>query len=327
MSLEPATIEKLKQFRQKLTTFAVQRLTWGSFETWVATISPFLRRYFPDDIKHFEELTKTPEWDKTVFIGALTDALQKNQAAHRLRKDNESTRRVQHNVFGFLDTLIDMNSQPAGRLQPPAEAQPLAPEKDTSMPDPKRVFVIYGRNTAAYDEMVKFLRSLQLYTKSFNDVSNECGTSPTVMEIVNRGMEQAAGVIALFTPDEWSVLRPALDKKRGETEESRRWQARPNVIFEAGLAFGKDPKRTILVRLGHDVKLFSDVGGIHYVPLGNDHESRYLLRGRLKAAGCLPDMETGDHLHIGQAGDFEKCVHFRGEQSPGDPFVPPTLKL
>ena len=187
------------------------------------------------------------------------------------------------------------------------------------MADPKRVFVIYGRNHVAYDEMVKFLRAIKLNPKSFYDVATECSPSATVRQIVRHGMEQAAGVVALFTPDEWSVLRPAHDPARGSDEDSRRWQARPNVIFEAGLAMGIDEDRTILVKLGADVRLFSDVGGIHTVNLNNGHEMRNYLRGKLKAAKCEPDMETGDHLHIGQAGDFEKCVRITDEQAPSTP--------
>src|SRR5262249_49700187 len=114
--------------------------------------------------------------------------------------------------------------------------------------------------------------------------------------------------------------RPALNTRKDTSEDSQRWQSRPNVLFEAGLALGIAQERTVLVKLGHDVKLFSDVGGIHYVGLDNGHESRNLLRGRLQAAGCQPDMVTGNHLHVGQAGDFETCVRFTKESPPADPF-------
>jgi hypothetical protein len=94
------------------------------------------------------------------------------------------------------------------------------------------------------------------------------------------------------------------------------------VIFEAGLALGMAEGRTVLVKLGPDVKLFSDVGGIQTVNPNNSYESRNLLRDKLKAAECLPDMETGDHLHIAQAGNFETCLAFADEPSPVDPFPP-----
>jgi predicted nucleotide-binding protein len=224
-------------------------------------------------------------------------------------------------IKGFLDA-----SEPLGRTSTQASLS----EKGRPVPDSKRVFIIYGRNKKAYDAMVKFLRALKLDPVPFNDVSAETGSSATVLQIVRRGMEKAAAVVALFTSDEWSVLRPALNPKHGTDEESCRWQARPNVIFEAGLALGLDEARTILVRVGKDVRLFSDVGGIHYVNLNNGHESRNLLRGKLKAAGCDLDMTTGNHLDTDQAGDFESCLKFEGEAPPADRFgaaVPPPAKL
>jgi predicted nucleotide-binding protein len=217
-------------------------------------------------------------------------------------------------IKGFLDAT-----------SPQSQESP-APYGDRAMPDPRRVFVIYGRNTAAYDQMVKFLRALKLDPRSFYDVSADSGPNATVLQIVRHGMAQATGVVALFTPDEWSVLRPTFDPKRGAAGELCRWQARPNVIFEAGLALGIAEKRTILVKLGPDVSLFSDVGGIHTVNLDNGHESRNLLRGKLKTAGCVLDLETGDHLHVGQAGDFETCLKFSSESAPVDPFAPATSR-
>ncbi len=200
------------------------------------------------------------------------------------------------------------------------------PQETTPMPDPKRVFVIYGRNQAAYDEMVKFLRALGLDPKPFLEVSGECGANPTVLEIVRHGMEQAAGVVALFTPDEWAVLRPMHDPARRVSAESRRWQARPNVIFEAGLALGIAEARTIFVKLGADVDLFSDIGGIHLVCLDNGPESRGLLRDKLRAAGCDPNMKSVEFLNTSRAGDFVACVQFPDEQAPHDPFTEPTRR-
>jgi predicted nucleotide-binding protein len=220
-------------------------------------------------------------------------------------------------IKGFLD-----DAAPVIQVNASGENQPMA--------NPTRVFVIYGQNTAAYNEMVKFLRALRLEPLDFNrvgaDLAQELKENPTVLQIVRRGMALAQGVVALFTPDEWAVLRPALDPARGSGEESRRWQARPNVIFEAGLAMGAAPDRTIFVKLGPDVRLFSDLGGVHLVNIGNTHKSRDYLRDRLKAAGCAVEMATNPHLDTAQAGDFVSCVEFHGELAPTDPFPKPKKK-
>jgi predicted nucleotide-binding protein len=208
-------------------------------------------------------------------------------------------------------TFLDAN--------PPAAEQP-QPPKEKPVADPKRVFVIYGQNTDAHHQMLMFLRALKLDPRDFDEVARELGTSPSIFDVVLHGMSQAAGVVALFTPDEWAVLRPEHDPERRTGDSSRRWQARPNVIFEAGMALGTDRKRTILVKLGPDVSLFSDVSGMLYVALDNTPKKRNALRDMLEAAGCTPDMKTSAHLSVESAGDFESCVQFAGSTPPGEPF-------
>ena len=54
---------------------------------------------------------------------------------------------------------------------------------------------------------------------------------PHIDKIVAEGMKRAHGVIALFTADEFAHLRPECAEGK-ESVDLRRWQARPNVIFE-----------------------------------------------------------------------------------------------
>ena len=73
-----------------------------------------------------------------------------------------------------------------------------------------------------------------------------------------------------------------------------------NVLFEAGMAFGRDSKSTVLVQVG-EVRPFSDIGGRHVVHLTNEVQSRKELATKLTVAGC--DVDTsGDHWLT--AGDF-----------------------
>jgi predicted nucleotide-binding protein len=72
------------------------------------------------------------------------------------------------------------------------------------------------------------------------------------------------------------------------------------VIFEAGLALGKYPDRTILVQVGN-LRPFSDVAGRHFIQLRNSSKSRQELAQRLKLAGCEVDL-TGTDWH--DAGSF-----------------------
>jgi hypothetical protein len=76
--------------------------------------------------------------------------------------------------------------------------------------------------------MDNFLRACGLEPINFGELRAEMGGTPTIADIVERGMSTAQGVIALFTPDEHGVLRGDLKSHPEEAGESaERWQARP----------------------------------------------------------------------------------------------------
>jgi len=79
-------------------------------------------------------------------------------------------------------------------------------------------------------------------------------------------------------------------------------QARPNVLFEAGMAFGKYPERTVLVHLGK-TRPFSDVAGRNAVYISNDITKRQALADRLRIATAAVMTENRTDWHA--AGDFD----------------------
>jgi len=213
---------------------------------------------------------------------------------------------------------VPQSNQPKDSIRAAKPLTPIAqteasekPEPHTEgaqMIDPRRVFVVYGRNIAAYKAMVSFLSMLDLKVWNFDELSAECGGSEFVGTIIEKGMKSSAAVIALFTPDEVTALHPDLRFAHDRPTDKLRWQARPNVIFEAGLALGMDAKKTIIVTLGADVALFSDADGRHIVRLSNSREARNRLRLKLSAAKCAVDMKTDSWADPALAGDFESCI-------------------
>ncbi len=73
------------------------------------------------------------------------------------------------------------------------------------------------------------------------------------------------------------------------------------MLFEAGMAFGRNANSTILIQIG-DVRPFSDVAGRHIVYLSNLESSRNELAAKLISAGCRVDTSGNDWM---DAGDFE----------------------
>jgi hypothetical protein len=161
------------------------------------------------------------------------------------------------------------------------------------------VFVVYGRNLAARDAMFEFLRSLGLEPLDWDKLLAATGeASPYIGDVLAAGFPMAQAVVVLLTPDDEARVRPAFADRRDPPHELElTTQARPNVLFEAGMALAIHPKSTILVELG-ELRPFSDVAGRHVVRMNDGLEARRSLIGRLRTAGCPIDMngawkETG----------------------------------
>lgn len=181
--------------------------------------------------------------------------------------------------------------------------------RDLALPDKKKVFIIYGRNIQAKISIEHFVKALGLSPIDFVQLA-ATGGSQFVGDIVRSGMKQAQGIIALFTPDEVAELGPQYVEKNDRGADKKRCQARPNVIFEAGLAYGIAPERTIIVTIGSDVALFSDLNGLHIVKLDNDRDSRGNLRKKLIGVECAVDTVTDAWIDPRSSGDFESCLNF-----------------
>jgi hypothetical protein len=132
----------------------------------------------------------------------------------------------------------------------------------------------------------------------FQQIARDQGMEHHTSDIVRKGMEQAHGIIALFTPDEFATLHGSLQRESDDEIDRKRWQARPNVIFEAGIAYGIAPERTILTMMGPQVKLFSDVAAIPYVMLADNQDSRESFRDKLIGIGCDVDQRTAAWIKV-----------------------------
>jgi CAP12/Pycsar effector protein, TIR domain len=170
------------------------------------------------------------------------------------------------------------------------------------MADPRKVFVVHGRNDAARKAVVDFLLSIHLWPLEWHEVAHETGNaSPFIYEILEKGFEIAQAIIVILTPDEIVELQPAL---RTEEDDGRqRYQPRPNVLFEAGMAFMRDRNRTILLEFG-SIAQASDLHGIHALRVARSAgaEFRSILADRLETAGCTPSRKGQNWL---TAGNFE----------------------
>ncbi|MBE1485227.1 TIR domain-containing protein [Plantactinospora soyae] len=172
---------------------------------------------------------------------------------------------------------------------------------DVSVPDARKVFVIHGRNESARKALFAFLRSIGLTPIEWSQALELTGKgSPYIGEVLDAAFGAAQAVVVLETPDDIAYLHPSLTYD-GDPDTEPKGQPRPNVLFEAGMAMGRAPERTIIVELGQ-VRVFSDIHGRHVVRLNNTVSRRQDLAERLRTAGCTVDI-SGRDWH--EAGELE----------------------
>jgi predicted nucleotide-binding protein len=172
-------------------------------------------------------------------------------------------------------------------------------ERQSKTPDLHSVFVVHGRNNTARDGMFAFLRALGLQPIEWSQAVAMTGHgSPYIGTVLDTAFDAAQAVVVLFTPDEVAYLRPEYSDRADDPDTRPLAQSRPNVLFEAGMAIGRDAKRTVLVELG-TLRAFSDVMGRHAVRLDGSPKTRAELAQRLETAGCAVDRSGTDWLTAG----------------------------
>jgi predicted nucleotide-binding protein len=159
----------------------------------------------------------------------------------------------------------------------------------------KRVFVIHGRDERLRVGVFTFLRALGLEPLEWIKAIQLTGKpSPFIGEILDAAFKHAQAAVVLLTPDDEARLREDFVQPSDPPyEKVLTGQARPNVLFEAGMAFASHPNETVLVQFGN-VKPFSDVAGRHVVHMDNSGKKRQELASKLRTAGCSVDMDGSD---------------------------------
>lgn len=150
--------------------------------------------------------------------------------------------------------------------------------------------------------MFAFLRSIDVKPIEWTSaIAMSKKAAPYVGEILDAAFAKARAIVVLMTPDDLAQLRPDLLQPSDKPyERVLTGQARPNVLFEAGMAFATHPDRTVMVQLG-TVREFSDVAGRHVVHMSNEYTRRQEFATKLRNAGCDVDTSGTDWVN---AGDF-----------------------
>ncbi len=206
-----------------------------------------------------------------------------------------------------IEQMIDSLEQP-----PPAEED--GGEMGGIERDPRAVFVVHGRNGEARKATSELLRAVGLNPLEWEKAVELTGQpSPYIGDVIRCAFAKAQAIVVLLTGDDEARLRQSFRSKKDPGYESELTpQPRANVLFEAGMALGMFPDRTVLVEMG-PLRPFSDVLGRHAVRVseGSPTELKRLVQ-RVETAGCEVDMRGEDWLAV----DFTQAIAAAGLDEP-----------
>jgi predicted nucleotide-binding protein len=206
---------------------------------------------------------------------------------------------VNFNRYATVEDRAEMRGHAVTQAQiedTPTVASPAPVPRETGKPKVKpakdnTLFVVHGRDKKLNEDMFSLLRALGLNPIEWSKaVAKTTGNNPDVDKIIGGQMKTVQGIVVLISPDEQAKLKARFADPATPSEKALQDQARPNVLFEAGWAFGAYPRKTLLVRVGN-TRPISDLGGKHIMKLTDLPASRKELAQRLKKMGFKVDME------------------------------------
>jgi predicted nucleotide-binding protein len=251
---------------------------------------------------------------KARTVSLLSETVNPNEG-----KKLEEERKMSFDMYNPLENIQDEADMYGAFLQSLVEELGEHPEYVFSIPIPseekatipqapkstslKKVFVVHGRNDKLRESMFNFLRALGLNPVEWSQaIQATQKPSPYIGEILNTAFGQAQAIIVIFSGDDEARLKEELlGKNEPLYEKELTPQPRPNVIFESGIAMGRNEDRTVLVRVG-ELRPISDIAGRHITHLDNSSKKRQELVTKLRGAGCEVDTSGTDWLSV---GDFQ----------------------
>ncbi|MBK9153181.1 MAG: nucleotide-binding protein [Chloracidobacterium sp.] len=263
-----------------------------AYEHWKFGLLDFLIEHLPSEVTGFQTLTES-RGDK---IGPGDEPFLHFQ------------RSVGKKTVDYMDGLV--SSVEKGYVDATPEKGTIIPAEiiedavSSRVRDPRKVFVVHGRNYDIRSSMFAFLRSIGLEPIEWSQAAKLTGkATPYTFEIIQAGFSVAQAAVIMFSPDDEARLRGEFVKRGDPAYEAALMpQARPNVIFEAGMAMAKFPDRTVIVEFGI-TRPMSDISGLNVIRMSNDPEVRNELADRLETAGCKVDTKNKRDWY--KVGDFD----------------------
>jgi predicted nucleotide-binding protein len=160
-------------------------------------------------------------------------------------------------------------------------AKPQAVPAETKEATTDEIFVVYGHDTDARDQLELMLRRMGMTPII---LSNLAAAGDTIIEKLESYIGQhgkAAYACVLVTPDDEGYKVGEFDKKK--------YRARQNVVLELGMVLARLGRKRVAILRKKTVEQPSDIDGLIYIPFDEKvEEIKLQLTKELQAAGFSP---------------------------------------
>lgn len=143
-----------------------------------------------------------------------------------------------------------------------------------------KVFVVYGHDTAARDQLELLLLRMNIRPVI---LSNMAPDGKTIIEALIANTDVPYAVVLLTPDDEGNIA--------GQDDEKKP-RARQNVVLEMGMFLAKLGREKVTILHKGSLELPSDINGLIYIPFKDSvQETKNKLAASLQKAGFYIDIE------------------------------------
>jgi predicted nucleotide-binding protein len=146
-----------------------------------------------------------------------------------------------------------------------------------------KVFVVYGHDTAARDQLEAMLRRWRLEPLILDQLPSQ---GQTIIEKLESYTDQVGFAVVLATPDDEG-------HRTGHSDE-KYYRARQNVVLELGMLLSKLGRKRVAILLKQQERMErpSDIQGLIYIPFKDDvKDASVLLAKEMVAQGYQIDVQ------------------------------------
>jgi predicted nucleotide-binding protein len=161
-----------------------------------------------------------------------------------------------------------------------SSAQGVATPQSLLLLPAEKIFIVYGHDTEAREQLELLLRRLKLEPVI---LANLVAEGQTIIEMLEKYRANVKYACVLLTPDDEGHKRDCPTEKK--------FRARQNVVLELGMFLSTLGRKRVAILHKGDVELPSDIHGLVYIPF-NKHVSE--VKQRLAAEL----QEAGFHINI-----------------------------